>query len=188
MKIRLPLTIIIGFIAGMVIGGVMGDVILYVGAKVNSIRVAKAIKSADYLLSKDLNEKALEVYRSAAGKVSLKREPAKYAFVQNKEGIAYLKIAAASDTVSNVENAIASFRGALKVYLLSKYPLQYAETQNNLGNAYSILADIHDNGPNAAKAIKAYNEALKIYTPGEYPDENKTVLQNMARLKQKTLD
>lgn len=188
MKHKPALTIIIGFVAGVVLGGAFGDLLHFAGAQLQKMRISVSLGQADRLLAKGMPGDALAVLERIRLTPPVKKNPLLYGRIKSSEGLACFSLAASSDTKTYAPRAVAAFREAAAVYSPLNRPLAYADVQNNLGSAYTLLAGIKDRQENAALAAAAYDEALKIFTPGEFPDRRDAVLKNKARLvhRQKT--
>jgi tetratricopeptide (TPR) repeat protein len=116
--------------------------------------------------SKGLEEQ-IEIYEGILSGLRWEEEPAFWATVQNKLGIAYAA-RRRGDRAQNVENAIAAYEAALEVTQRRKLLLDGAMIQNNLGAAYRkrIRGEKADN---VERAISAYEAALEVFDKEEYP-------------------
>jgi tetratricopeptide (TPR) repeat protein len=116
--------------------------------------------------SKGLEEQIV-TYEGILSQLGWEEEPAFWATVQNKLGIAYAA-RRRGDRAENVERAIAAYEAALVVTQKRKLLLDGAMIQNNLGAAYRrrIRGEKADN---LEKAISAYEAALEVFNREEYP-------------------
>jgi tetratricopeptide (TPR) repeat protein len=116
--------------------------------------------------SKGLEEQ-IETYEGILSQLRWEEEPAFWATVQNKLGIAYAA-RRRGDRAEYVEKAIASYEAALVVTQKRKLLLDSAMIQNNLGAAYRrrIRGEKADN---LEKAISAYEAALEVFNREEHP-------------------
>jgi tetratricopeptide (TPR) repeat protein len=116
--------------------------------------------------SKGLEEQ-IAIYEEVLGLLEWEEEPAFWAAVQTKLGIAYAA-RRRGDRAENVEKAIAAYEAALEVTQRRKLLLDRAMIHNNLGAAYRkrIRGEKADN---VERAISAYEGALEVFNREEYP-------------------
>ena len=116
--------------------------------------------------SKGLEEQ-ITIYEEVLGELQWEEEPAFWATVQNKLGIAYAA-RRRGNRAENLEKAIATYEAALEVTQKRKLLLDGAMIQNNLGAAYRkrIRGEKADN---VERAISAYEAALEVFDKEEYP-------------------
>jgi tetratricopeptide (TPR) repeat protein len=112
-------------------------------------------------------EQQIEIYEEILSQLKWEDEPAFWATVQNKLGIAYAA-RRRGNRVESLEKAIAAYEAALEVSEKRGLLLDWAMVQNNLGTAYRRRA-VGDKAENMDKAIAAYDEALEVLTRNKHP-------------------
>jgi tetratricopeptide (TPR) repeat protein len=112
-------------------------------------------------------EKQIEIYQEILSQFRQEQEPAFWAAVQNKLGIAYAA-RRRGDRAENLERAIAAYEAALAVTRKRKLLLDSAMIQNNLGAAYRERIR-GDTAENLERAIAAYESALEVFNGEQYP-------------------
>jgi len=116
--------------------------------------------------SKSLEEQ-IETYEEILSQLKWEDEPAFWAAVQNKLGIAYAA-RRRGNRAENLEKAIAAYSEALEVTEKRGLLLDWAMAQNNLGAAYRKRVR-GDKAGNIDKAIAAYEAALEVLNREEFP-------------------
>ncbi|NIN63995.1 MAG: hypothetical protein GTO63_04615 [Anaerolineae bacterium] len=81
-------------------------------------------------------ERQIEIYEQILQSLRWEQEPAFWAAVQERLGIAYIERRRGKPG-DNVEKAIAAYTAALEVLSRERSPIDWAMAQNNLGAAYS---------------------------------------------------
>ena len=134
---------LVGIFGGVVAGIITGIVLYYLFGRREQRRSISIIKSsvnnADELLKKNMDKEALDLYIEILNKVSKKREPERYSYIKNKEGICYGKLANISNKEDNLNKEIQAYEEALKIYTVEKYPNDYKMTISNIDLAKKTL-------------------------------------------------
>jgi tetratricopeptide (TPR) repeat protein len=112
-------------------------------------------------------EEQIETYEEILSQLRWEEEPAFWAAVQNKLGIAYAARRRGS-RAENLEKAIAAYSAAIEVTEKRGLLLDRAMAQNNLGAAYRKRLR-GDKGENVEKAIASYESALEVLNREEWP-------------------
>jgi tetratricopeptide (TPR) repeat protein len=112
-------------------------------------------------------EDQIEIYEEILSQLKWEDEPAFWATVQNKLGIAYAA-RRRGNRVESLEKAIAAYEAALEVTEKRGLSLDWAMVQNNLGTAYRRRT-VEDKADNLDKAIAAYEAALEVLTRNKHP-------------------
>jgi tetratricopeptide (TPR) repeat protein len=112
-------------------------------------------------------EKQIEIYREMLSQLKRGEEPAFWASLQNKLGIAYAA-RRRGNRADNLEKAISAYEAACEVTKQKGLLVDWAMSQNNLGAA--LRKRIRgDKAENLEKAISAYESALEVFNREEYP-------------------
>ncbi len=112
-------------------------------------------------------EQQIEIYEEILSDLDKEKEPAFWAAIQNKLGIAYAA-RRRGNKGENQERAIAAYQSAVEVTERHGLRVDWAMAQNNLGAAYRKRAR-GDNADNVEKAIAAYECALEVLNQEEFP-------------------
>jgi tetratricopeptide (TPR) repeat protein len=112
-------------------------------------------------------EQQIEIYEEILSDLDKEKEPAFWAAVQNKLGIAYAA-RRRGNKGENQERAIAAYQSAVEVTERHGLRVDWAMAQNNLGAAYRKRVR-GDKADNVEKAIAAYECALEVLNQAEFP-------------------
>jgi tetratricopeptide (TPR) repeat protein len=112
-------------------------------------------------------EEQIGIYEDILSQLRQEQEPAFWASVQNKLGIAYAA-RRRGNRAENLEKAIAAYEAALEVTQERKLLLDSAMIQNNLGTAYR-RRNRGEKADNLERAIAAYEAALEVFSREEHP-------------------
>jgi tetratricopeptide (TPR) repeat protein len=112
-------------------------------------------------------EQQIEIYEEILSDLDSEREPAFWAAVQNKLGIAYAA-RRRGNKGENQERAIAAYQAAVEVAERHGLKVDWAMALNNLGAAYRKRVR-GDKAENVEQAIAAYEAALEVLTREELP-------------------
>jgi tetratricopeptide (TPR) repeat protein len=112
-------------------------------------------------------EQQIEIYEEILSDLDKEKEPAFWAAVQNKLGIAYAA-RRRGNKGENQERAIAAYQSAVEVTERHGLRVDWAMAQNNLGAAYRKRVR-GDKADNVEKAIAAYECALEVLNQKEFP-------------------
>jgi tetratricopeptide (TPR) repeat protein len=112
-------------------------------------------------------EQQMEIYEEILSDLDREKEPAFWAAVQNKLGIAYAA-RRRGNRGENQERAIAAYQAAVEVTEKHGLKVDWAMAQNNLGAAYRKRVR-GDKAENVEQAIAAYESALEVLNKEEFP-------------------
>lgn len=112
-------------------------------------------------------EGQIEIYEEILSDLDAGKEPAFWAAVQNKLGIAYAA-RRRGNKVENLEKAIAAYQAAVETTERHGLKVDWAMAQNNLGAAYRKRAR-GDKADNVEQAIAAYESALEVLNREGFP-------------------
>jgi tetratricopeptide (TPR) repeat protein len=112
-------------------------------------------------------EDQIEIYEEILSDLDREKEPAFWASVQNKLGIAYAA-RRRGNKGENQERAIGAYQAAVEVTERHGLKVDWAMAQNNLGAAYRKRVR-GDKADNVEKAIAAYEAALGVLNRDEFP-------------------
>jgi tetratricopeptide (TPR) repeat protein len=133
-------TIIIGFIAGLAISGVLSDAITFANNSINRTRGAWYSSSAERSVARGNLDTALKYYDKAFKYLKPSYKSA-YAKARNNQALVLLEVSENNNDVAGMRRAIEYFAEALNIYTdLSENRLKN-ETQLNLDHAINILAE-----------------------------------------------
>lgn len=93
-------------------------------SNINS-HIKSRINNADDLFGKNLIIDALSAYKSLLDEVSEKKDPLKYAYINQQKGSCYYLLAEEDGTEDNLNKAIQAYEVALKIRTVEKYPISY---------------------------------------------------------------
>ena len=114
-------------------------------------------------------KQAIDAYRAALEKLTRKRAPLQWAFLQKDLGTALQTLGARENGTARLEQAVEAYRATLEVLTRERVPLDWAATQNNLGNALFTLGERKSGIACLERAVEAYRAALKEYTRDRVP-------------------
>jgi tetratricopeptide (TPR) repeat protein len=112
-------------------------------------------------------EQQIEIYEEILSDLKEQEQPAFWASVQNKLGIAYTA-RRRGNRAENQERAIAAYQAALEATEKRELRVDWAMVQNNLGAVYRSRIK-GDKAENVEKAIAAYQSALTVLNRDEFP-------------------
>jgi len=112
-------------------------------------------------------EKQIEVYEEILSQLTREQEPAFWASVQNKLGIAYAA-RRRGNRGENLEKAISAYEAACEVTRDRGLLVDWAMAQNNLGAALRKRVR-GDKAENLERAIAAYEAALEVFHREQFP-------------------
>ncbi len=142
------------------------------GPEQPSLRVPRRFRRqiarvADLPPSSKALEEQIQIYEEILSQLKWEGEPAFWAAVQNKLGIAYAA-RRRGDRAENLEKAIAAYEAAIEVTEKRGLLLDQALVQNNLGAAYRKRTR-GDKAENLDRAIAAYESALEVLNREQFP-------------------
>ncbi len=142
------------------------------GPEQPSLRVPRRFRQqiarvADLPPSSKALEEQIGIYEEILSQLKWEDEPAFWAAVQNKLGIAYAA-RRRGNRAENLEKAIAAYEAAIEVAEKRGLLLDRAMAQNNLGAAYRKRAR-GDQAENLDRAIAAYESALEVLNREQFP-------------------
>ena len=109
-------TLIIGFIAGIVISGILFDAISYIGKSFNRVSVAWTISRAEKSFSNERFSDAVLLYEKALPKINPDNKLL-YAKTKNNLALSIFKNAELLKSIKDIEKSIELFQEAEKIYL-----------------------------------------------------------------------
>ncbi|MDD2523709.1 MAG: hypothetical protein WCS83_05700 [Endomicrobiia bacterium] len=109
-------TLIIGFIAGIVISGILFDAISYIGKSFNRVSVAWTISRAEKSFSNERFSDAVLLYEKALPKINPDNKLL-YAKTKNNLALSIFKNAELLKNIKDIEKSIELFQEASKIYL-----------------------------------------------------------------------
>jgi tetratricopeptide (TPR) repeat protein len=112
-------------------------------------------------------EEEIGIYEDILSQLKREEEPAFWAAVQNKLGIAYAA-RRRGNRAENLEKAISAYESAALVTKERGLLVDWAMAGNNLGGAY-LKRVRGDKEENLENAIAAYESALEVFNRDQYP-------------------
>lgn len=134
-------TLIIGFIAGIVISGILFDAISYIGKSFNRVSVAWTISRAEKSFSNERFSDAVLLYEKALPKINPDNKLL-YAKTKNNLALSIFKNAELLKNIKDIEKSIELFQQAEKIYLEIKDKELAEQTSKNIQIAQNIKEKI----------------------------------------------
>ncbi|MFA7074402.1 MAG: hypothetical protein WC234_04350 [Endomicrobiaceae bacterium] len=135
------LTVIVGFIAGLVISGILFDAIVYIGKSFNRISVAWSVSKAEKSFSNERFSDAVLIYEKILPKINPDNKKL-YAKTKNNLALSVLKTAEKSGKFEDIDKAIKLFLDAEQIYLEIKDNELAGQTAENIKAAQAIREKI----------------------------------------------
>ena len=141
-------TILIGFIAGLVISGVLGDIIVAVNTSAGRISAAWMVSRAEKHIAGGNFSKAVEEYEKALPKISLKNKKL-LAKVKNNMALSKFTLADNGKDREGIEEAILMFSESLELYKELGDTESIKQVETNMQEAQYVLNHVpQDAGDN----------------------------------------
>lgn len=134
-------TVIVGFIAGLVISGVLFDAIVYIGKSFNRISVAWSVSKAEKSFANERFSDAVLIYEKILPKINPDNKKL-YAKTENNLALSILKTAESSGKFEDIDKAIKLFLDAEQIYLEIKDNELAGQTAKNIIAAQKIREKI----------------------------------------------
>jgi len=131
-------TVLVGFIAGLAISGVLGDLIVAVHNSAGRISAARSISRAEKDYAGGNFSEGLIEYEKALGKIKPDNKIL-LAKVKNDMGLGEFNLAAENKDAARMEKSILLFKDALALYKETGNAELAAQTQTNLNTAQKTL-------------------------------------------------
>ncbi|MEA5000387.1 MAG: hypothetical protein VB017_00710 [Endomicrobiaceae bacterium] len=113
---NLWMTVIVGFIAGLVISGVLFDAFVYIGKSFNRISVAWTVSKAEKSFSAGRFSDAVLLYEKVLPKINIENKRL-YAKTKNNLALSIFRNAELSNNINDVSKSIDIFLEAEQIYL-----------------------------------------------------------------------
>lgn len=126
------LTLIVGFVTGLIISGVLADAVLYVGRSVNRISAARLISKAEKSFAEEKFADAVFLYEKALTKIDAKNKVL-YAKTKNNMALSVYRKAELEKDGDGFEKALDLLRQAREIYAQTGDKKLYDETDRNIG-------------------------------------------------------
>ncbi|AKL98290.1 hypothetical protein [Endomicrobium proavitum] len=136
-----PATIIIGFIAGLAISGVLGDLIIAASSSAGRISSAWSISKAEKFYAGGNFSESLNEYEKALGKVKPDNKKL-IAKIKNNQALNVFAIADKAKDKSQIKKSLELFNESLKIYEEIKDTQGAAEVNVNIGEAKKALKEL----------------------------------------------
>lgn len=110
------MTVIVGFIAGLVISGVLFDAFVYIGKSFNRISVAWTVSKAEKSFLAGRFSDAVLLYEKVLPKINIENKRL-YAKTKNNLALSIFRNAELSNNINDVSKSIDIFLEAEQIYL-----------------------------------------------------------------------
>jgi len=135
-------TIIVGFIVGLIISGVGIDIFSYVSRSINRFYIARTISKAEKMVAQDRYSEAIELYEKAYAKINSSVNGDKneilIAKIKNNQGLSLSKQFEKSKDILDFNSALAMFKEAYATYK----KIQNGELADQTEKNIKILEDM----------------------------------------------
>lgn len=135
-------TIIVGFIVGLIISGVGIDIFSYISRSVNRFYIAKTISKAERMVAQDRYTEAIALYEKAYAKINSSMNDDKneilVAKIKNNQGLCLSKQFEKSKNILDFNSALAMFQEAYATYK----KIQNGELADQTEQNIKILEDM----------------------------------------------
>jgi hypothetical protein len=138
---NLALTIIIGFIAGLAISGILGDIIVMANKSVGKISSAWAVKRAERQISGGNFAAAVREYEKALKKISPANKKL-LAKIKNNMALCIFTEADKDGNASEIERSVKMFSESLDLYKELNDAESISQVETNINEAESVLASL----------------------------------------------
>ena len=137
-------TIIIGFIAGLAISGVLGDLIVFANNSAGRVSAALSVSRAEKLIAGGNFEQAAYQYRKALKKINPENKKLT-AKTKNNLGICVFTVAEQKRDTEGVKEAILIFLESLEIYKEMSDAESVKQVETNIFEAKEFLKTLIPN-------------------------------------------
>ncbi len=134
-------TIIIGFIAGLAISGVLGDMIVAVNNSAGKVSAAWSVSRAEKHVAGGNFSSAITEYEKALKKIKPQNKKL-MAKVKNNLAMCLFAVADDAKDVKGIENSLTVFSESLEIYKEMSDTESIKQVENNISEAQSALYSI----------------------------------------------